>query len=153
MCSAYLLLGAGRTKLGAASSSLLHRAWLDDRGSSSLDSSPFESSSLGLHDHPEEISAVRHIPCPTGDTSAVECIVVGTTARRVVLLARSGSELVEGKAAWVPQQVLNHDVGEVPGPGAFALLGKTARGVARPMIERELPLQTVASSITSQSMS
>jgi hypothetical protein len=123
------LLGAGRAKLGAISSSLLHRAWLDDRGSSPLDSSPFESSSMSLHDHPEEISAVRHIPCPTGDTSTAECVVVGTTARRVVLLARISSDEIEGKAAWVPQQVLNHDVGEVPGPGAFALLGKKHLGV------------------------
>lgn len=123
------LLGAGRVKPAAIVSSVLHRAWLDDRGASSLEESPFEGAGSDIHNHPEEISAMRKIFCPPDLNTQVECVVVGTTARRVVLLANLGLDPLSEKSAWVPRQILNHDVGEVPGPGAFALFGKRYLGV------------------------
>lgn len=123
------LLGAGRTKSSDMSSSMLHRAWLDDRGAAALDNSLVDSDNTEPHDHPEEISALRKIPCTADDKTNSECVVVGTTGRRVVLLKSVRSDVASGKTSWVPQQVLNHDIGEVPGPGAFALIGGNYLGV------------------------
>jgi len=106
---------------------LLRRAWLDDRGASALEGSPFEDSEDEVDDHPEEISAIAAIPCIAD--IAKQCLVVGTTARRVVLLAaRQLGDSATGPV-WVPQRILNNDVGEVPGPGAFALLGDRHLGI------------------------
>jgi len=117
------------TQTGSASSMTLplHRAWLDDRGASPLESSPFEDSTEEVDDHPEEISAVIAVPC--GANIVEQCIVVGTTARRVVLLAAKQMTASATGPAWVPRRILSNDVGEVPGPGAFALLGDRHLGV------------------------
>jgi len=106
---------------------LLGRAWLDDRGASALEGSPFEDSKLEVDDHPEEISAVATIPC--SDDMTNQCLVVGTTARRVVLLAAKQLGASATGPVWVPQRILINDVGEVPGPGAFALLGDRHLGI------------------------
>mmetsp|Transcript_60478 Transcript_60478/g.129748 ORF Transcript_60478/g.129748 Transcript_60478/m.129748 type:complete len:877 (-) Transcript_60478:84-2714(-) len=87
------------------------RAWLDDRGGVPLD---------GSHDvsrlYPEELSSLQAIPCPGGGNEA--CMAVGTTARRVLLLA--AHEAQGGGRVWVPRQLLKVGHPEVPGPGALA---------------------------------
>jgi len=98
----------------------LHQAWLDDRGGAALTFSPHEDHAS--EDIPEEISAVAIIPCVAN--AGGQCLAVGTTARRVVELV---AKPIGGPAAlltWVPRRILSNDIGEVPGPGAFALLGE-----------------------------
>jgi hypothetical protein len=96
----------------------VHRNWLDDRGAARLGSSPFEED---LSDYPEEISSVATIPCSAARNQ--HCLVIGTTARRVVQLAAKQLSPSAGRV-WVPQRVFSNDLGEVPVAGAFALIGK-----------------------------
>jgi hypothetical protein len=116
------------TSLAQTSSMVLplSLAWLDDRGAAPLGSSPFEDYSKDVHDHPEEVSTFAAIPC--NSPSSENCIVVGTTARRIVQLVAKTRGASSG-ASWLPQRILSNDVGEVPGPGAFALVGDKHLGV------------------------
>jgi len=114
----------------SASSSMvlpMHLAWLDDRGGAPLGSSPFEDADVDPYGHPEEISAVASIPCDAS-SPAERCLVVGTTARRIVQLAAKQLSSSTGPV-WLPRRILVNDVGEVPGPGAFALIGDSHLGV------------------------
>jgi hypothetical protein len=98
----------------------LGRAWLRDRGGEPLDARLHQDGFL----QPEELSAVGSVPCSAGSASSTsngDCVVVGTTARRVVLL--SVKELADKKSTWVPHRLLQSDHGEVPQPGAFTLFG------------------------------
>jgi hypothetical protein len=104
----------------------LHRTWLDDRGGYPIDGS---LSAGGAYTLPEEISAVSVVPCMPGIAHAMRCVVVGTTARRVVMLSAAHLDASHTEMTWTPRQVLSHDVGEVPGPGAFALFGERHLGV------------------------
>merc|ERR1711933_607056 len=85
----------------------LGRAWLRDRGGVPLDPIPGKEEDFL---HPEELSSVGVVPCrpsPTSNTfkgAGGECVVVGTTARRVVQM--SVRELDGNKSTWVPQRLL-----------------------------------------------
>lgn len=94
----------------------LARAWLEDRGGAPLDGRAPPGGFL----EPEDIASLAAVPCGAG-LSGAPCAVVGTTARRVVQLVSRGRE-GQGQE-WVPKRLVRKDHGEVPGPGAFALLG------------------------------
>lgn len=98
----------------------LAREWLEDRGGAPLE----EHQGLKHLLHPEEISALSMAPCPLFDGAPVEedCLVVGTTARRLVQLSR-GKQLASDKETWLPRRLLRRS-GESLGPGAFTAIGK-----------------------------
>jgi len=105
----------------------LGRSWLEDRGGVAEDD---EEEDLF---HPEELaSMIGPFPCAAaGNLGAQEdCLVMGTTSRRVVQLTPAGGV---GRAAppraWVPRRLLREDHGEVPGPGSLALLGGRYLGI------------------------
>ncbi|CAE7351245.1 ATJ10 [Symbiodinium natans] len=98
----------------------LGREWLEDRGGSPLD----ENSGLGHLLHPEEMTSLGTLPCPTKyedeqPSKIHDCVVVGTTAGRLVQLGRGLSQ-----DTWLPRRLLQRHASEVPGPGAFAVLGR-----------------------------
>jgi len=94
----------------------LAREWLEDRGGVPLDGG---ASPAGLFE-PEEMASIATVPCGPGSESG-RCAIVGTTARRVVQLVSKGP--AGNGLQWVPKRLMRKDHGEVPGPGAFALLG------------------------------
>mmetsp|Transcript_129458 Transcript_129458/g.224840 ORF Transcript_129458/g.224840 Transcript_129458/m.224840 type:complete len:957 (-) Transcript_129458:60-2930(-) len=104
------------------------KEWLDDRGASSIEN-PAQLSD----DYPEELASIALVPCtasggagPRG-SSREDCLVVGTTSRRVVQM---GVHNVRKKGdIWVPRRVMCEDHREVPGPGTFSLLGGRYLGV------------------------
>lgn len=98
----------------------LGRAWLEDRGGSVLEEIPGSGSTDYLQ--PEEISAVELAPCgaKAAGKGIRNCAVMGTTGRRVVLMAPSGA--LNGQL--LPKSLLQHDVYEPLAPGSFALLGE-----------------------------
>mmetsp|Transcript_95840 Transcript_95840/g.228271 ORF Transcript_95840/g.228271 Transcript_95840/m.228271 type:complete len:808 (-) Transcript_95840:110-2533(-) len=106
----------------SSAASPLSRAWLEDRGGIPLD----EHRGLSHLFHPEEMSAMSMAPCP-GEASE-DCLVVGTTARRLVQMAR-GSSLGVTLDTWLPRRLLQRDGHELPGPGSFAVLGNRFLGV------------------------
>jgi len=98
------------------------RQWLDDRGGV-----PPEGGGEGNLLWPEELSSVGSVPCNgEGGQGGAPCAVVGTTARRLVLLGVDR----EGGAGprWLPTGLVEDDHGEVPEPGAFAVLGERYLG-------------------------
>jgi len=60
-------------------------------------------------------------PCDEDGRGGADCVVVGTTARRVVLLGIE--KRTSSGPTWLPRSLLQDDHAEVPEPGAFALLG------------------------------
>lgn len=99
----------------------LGRAWLEDYGSASLEAAE-GSHSRGGHLHAEEISSVEAISCNASlGRPERDCVVVGTTAGRVVQM--SVVEARDGTRLWAPRRtLLENPCGEVLGPGAFAVL-------------------------------
>ncbi|CAK0803756.1 unnamed protein product, partial [Prorocentrum cordatum] len=122
--------GAGlATNLSRASSSPLGRSWLEDRGGAALPDDPDSAGSDGegllL---PEDIASVGLAPCAAaGRAAGLDCLVVGTTARRVVLMARSSA--TDPGGAWAPKRVLWQGGLGVPGPGSLVAVGRRHVGV------------------------
>eukprot|EP00434_Breviolum_minutum_P016571 symbB.v1.2.014610.t1/scaffold1070.1/size140010/6 len=102
----------------------LAASWLEDRGGAPLE----EHSGLTHLLHPEQMSAISTAPCPTTDGKHEDCLVVGTTARRVVQLAR-GRAMDQNEESWLPRRLLQRSGEEALGPGAFTALGKKFLGV------------------------
>eukprot|EP00913_Durusdinium_trenchii_P020439 g19201.t1 len=113
----------------------LAREWLEEIGGTGPLPEPVDTKDRGgapLEEHqglkhllhPEEISALSMAPCPLFDGAPVEedCLVVGTTARRLVQLSR-GKQLASDKETWLPRRLLRRS-GESLGPGAFTAIGK-----------------------------
>ncbi|CAE8608009.1 unnamed protein product, partial [Polarella glacialis] len=102
------------------------RSWLEDRGGSPLDDTP----GMGHLLHPEELTSLSAAPCPMSADGIREvkhnCLVVGTTARRIVHLGgASNARAKDGfgrDVPWLPRGLLQKEGLEVPGPGSFALL-------------------------------
>lgn len=120
-CPLSLLDANGQAKVSNMSSLVdakLARSWLEDRGGSPLD----EHSDLGHLLHPEELTALNTMPCSAlpSDHENHNCLVVGTTARRIVHLG--GSSKQSDAASWLPRRLLQKEGLEVPGPGSFAIL-------------------------------
>eukprot|EP00435_Cladocopium_sp_Y103_P072352 s502_g40.t1 len=100
-------------------------SWLEDRGGAPLE----EHQGLKHLLHPEEMSAISTAPCPVLDGKPDEdCLVVGTTARRLVQLAR-GRQMQDSDDIWLPRRLLQRSGEEPLGPGAFAAFGKKFLGV------------------------
>lgn len=100
-------------------------SWLEDRGGAPLE----EHQGLRHLLHPEEMSAISTAPCPVLDGKTDEdCLVVGTTARRLVQLAR-GRQMQDSDDIWLPRRLLQRSGEEPLGPGAFAAFGKKYLGV------------------------
>jgi len=95
---------------------MLRRSWLEDRGGSPMD----EHLGLGHLLHPEEMTALSAVPCDAGSKQH-SCLVVGTTARRIVHLSGNGTDSKD--PSWLPRRLLQKEGLEVPGPGSFAVLG------------------------------
>jgi len=117
LLSCPLFAANGTTELAGGT---LGREWLEDRGGSPLD----ENSGLGHLLHPEEVTSLGTSPCPAKfedeqPAKIHDCLVVGTTARRLVQLGRGLSQ-----ETWLPRRLLQRQAAEVPGPGAFAVLGR-----------------------------
>lgn len=107
----------------------LSRLWLEDRGGVPLDGS-FRAHNLL---YPEEVSSMGTVPCGSASDAGASkaelgelgCVVVGTTAQRIVQLSAGDAP----GAQWAPQALFQSEHGEVPEPGSFALIGDRYLGV------------------------
>mmetsp|Transcript_7175 Transcript_7175/g.15610 ORF Transcript_7175/g.15610 Transcript_7175/m.15610 type:complete len:954 (+) Transcript_7175:168-3029(+) len=104
----------------------LGRDWLEDRGGIALNAMGGDDESEGLL-RPEEFSSLSVAPCAANASAQglSDCIVVGTTARRVVQLKAvpGGKTDLQASLPWVPRRLLRGDLGEVPDSGAVTFLG------------------------------
>eukprot|EP00933_Yihiella_yeosuensis_P020844 TRINITY_DN16639_c0_g1_i4.p1 TRINITY_DN16639_c0_g1~~TRINITY_DN16639_c0_g1_i4.p1 ORF type:complete len:881 (+),score=174.01 TRINITY_DN16639_c0_g1_i4:171-2813(+) len=106
----------------------ISRTWLEDRGGSPLDDVPGAGNLL----HPEEMTSLSAAPCPAkhskdskeSDGTDHNCLVIGTTAKRIVHLSgkKGNTEEDDGASSYLPKRLLQKEGMEVPGPGSFALL-------------------------------
>lgn len=99
------------------------RAWLDDRGSALLN----DVEHRHRHVFPEEISSVVSVPCDSANGAASDCIVMGTTGRRLVQMKVGAA--TENNPSWMPKRMVRRDHVEVPVAGSLALLGMQYLGV------------------------
>lgn len=114
------LAQSDRTTVASNSSQRsIARSWLEDRGGVPLAGDEGLTALL----HPEEMTSLSTAPClaPKGSRSnGQNCLVIGTTARRIVQL--DGENKVDQKSTWMPRRLLQKLGPEVPGPGSFAML-------------------------------
>mmetsp|Transcript_19685 Transcript_19685/g.34916 ORF Transcript_19685/g.34916 Transcript_19685/m.34916 type:complete len:872 (+) Transcript_19685:152-2767(+) len=115
--SSFAEINGAQTVTSSLAGPSLKRSWLEDRGGSPLD----EHLGLGSLLHPEEMTALSAVPCAgAGPLEEQSCLVVGTTARRIVHLSGNSTA---GESSWLPRRLLQKEGLEVPGPGSFAVLG------------------------------
>jgi len=105
----------------------LSHAWLKTHGAfltEPTDMGGHKHQMLSMSKDPEQIVSVTASPCNPGTDASKEhdCVIVGTSHRRMVLMSRGASgELHDLK--WLPKRVFHHGDMENFGPGSISLLG------------------------------